>query len=109
MFGSNNVLGKCPKCGGDVVMGKYGVYCTERCGMVIGKAFGKELSGEQVKDLLEGKEIFLQGLKSKKGGTYDAYLTSDGIREFSYTKNDGTVVNGFQFKFDMDFPRKKEG
>ncbi len=109
MFGSNNVLGKCPKCGGDVVMGKYGAYCTERCGMVIGKAFGKELSGEQVKDLLEGKEIFLQGLKSKKGGTYDAYLTSDGIREFSYTKNDGTVVNGFQFKFDMDFPRKKEG
>ncbi|MBQ7587488.1 MAG: DNA topoisomerase 3 [Lachnospiraceae bacterium] len=108
MFGSNNVLGKCPKCGGDVINGKFGPYCSEKCGMTIGKAFGKELTEEQVKDLLEDKKIFVQGLKSKKGGTYDAYLIPDGIQEYSYTKNDGTQINGFQFKFNMEFPKKED-
>ena len=27
------VLGICPKCGGQVVRGKYGAYCAEKCGM----------------------------------------------------------------------------
>lgn len=31
MFGSEEAIGKCPKCGGDVVVGKYGAYCTEKC------------------------------------------------------------------------------
>ena len=37
MFGGNRngqeALGKCPKCGGDVVKGKYGAYCKNKCGM----------------------------------------------------------------------------
>ena len=108
MFGSSNALGKCPQCGGDIINGKFGPYCTEKCGMTIGKAFGKELTEEQVKDLLENKKIFVQGLKSKKGGTYDAYLIPDGIQEYSYTRKDGTQFNGFQFKFNMEFPKKEE-
>ena len=108
MFGSNDALGKCPKCGGDVLKGKYGPYCSEKCGMSLGRAFGKELSEEQVKSLLEGKKIFLDGLKSKKGGTYDAYLTPDGVQEYSYTKKDGTEFNGFQYKFNMEFPKKED-
>jgi len=108
MFGSNGSLGKCPKCGGDILNGKYGIYCSEKCGMSIGKAYGKTLSEEQVKDLLEGRKIFVEDLKSKKGGTYSAFLTPEGIQDYTYTKKDGTQVNGFQFKFNMEFP-KKEG
>ncbi len=107
MFGSSDALGKCPKCGGDVVMGKFGPYCSEKCGMSLGKVFGKELTEAQVKDLLEGKKILVDGLKSKNGGTYSAYLTPDGIQEYSYTKKDGTTVNGFQYKFNMEFPGKE--
>lgn len=108
MFGSENAIGKCPKCGGDIIKGKFGPYCSEKCGISIGRAFGKELSEEQVKDLLEGKKILVTGLKSKKGGTYDAYLTPDGIEPYSYTKKDGTEVEGFQYKFNVEFPKKED-
>ena len=108
MFGSNDALGKCPKCGGDVLKGKYGPYCSEKCGMSFGRVFGKELSEEQIKSLLEGKKILVDGLKSKKGGTYSAYLIPDGVQEYSYTKKDGTEVNGFQYKFNMEFPKKED-
>ena len=108
MFGSGDALGKCPKCGGDVIKGKFGAYCSERCGMTVGKAMGKALTDEQVKDLLEGKKIYLTELKSKKGGTYNAYLTADGIEDYSFTKDDGTDITGYRFKFKMEFP-KREG
>jgi len=108
MFGSGDALGKCPKCGGDVLKGKYGPYCSEKCGMTLGRAYGKELTEEQVKDLLEGKKIFVEGLKSKKGGTYNAYLIPDGVQEYSYTKKDGSEFNGFQYKFNMEFPKKED-
>ncbi len=108
MFGSEAAIGKCPKCGGDVIKGKFGPYCSEKCGMSISRAFGRELSEAQVIDLLEGKKILVKGLKSKKGGTYDAYLTPDGVEPHSYTKKDGTEVNGFQYKFKMEFPKKED-
>lgn len=108
MFGSSDALGKCPKCGGDVLKGKFGPYCSEKCGMTLGRAYGKELTEEQVKDLLEGKKIYVEGLKSKKGGTYNAYLTPDGVQEYSYTKKDGNQFNGFQYKFNMEFPKKED-
>lgn len=48
-------LGKCPKCGADVVNGKFGIYCTSKCGMNIAKVYGVSLSEAQVKSLLSGK------------------------------------------------------
>ena len=39
--GGQEVLGKCPKCGADVVKGKFGAYCTGKCGMNVGKALGQ--------------------------------------------------------------------
>ena len=42
--GEQEVLGQCPKCGADVVKGKFGAYCTGKCGMNVGKAFGVTLS-----------------------------------------------------------------
>ena len=69
--GGQEVLGKCPKCGADVVKGKFGAYCTGKCGMNVGKALGVTLSDSQVKSLLGGKKILVKGLKGKKG-SYDA-------------------------------------
>mgnify|MGYP000254290297 CR=1 FL=1 len=103
--GGQEVLGKCPKCGADVVRGKFGAYCTGKCGMNVGKALGVTLSDTQVKSLLQGKKILVKGLKGKKG-SYDAYLIPESVQEFSYTK-DGKEIKGFQYKFKMEFPPKK--
>lgn len=55
-FGNHNEpLGKCPKCGSDVVKGKYGFYCQKKCGMSVAKIYGKELSESQIAGLLHGK------------------------------------------------------
>ena len=109
MFGAGKsgqeMLGKCPKCGADVVKGKFGAYCTGKCGMNVGKALGVTLSDSQVKSLLQGKKILVKGLKGKKG-SYDAYLIQQNIEEFSYTK-DGKKIKGFQYKFKMEFPQTK--
>ena len=109
MFGAGKsrqeVLGKCQKCGADVVKGKFGAYCTGKCGMNVGKALGVTLSDSQVKSLLQGKKILVKGLKGKKG-SYDAYLIPESIEKFSYTK-DGKEIKGFQYKFKMEFPQKK--
>ena len=104
--GGQEVLGKCPKCGADVVKGKFGAYCTGKCGMNVGKALGVTLSDTQVKSLLQGKKILVKGLKGKKG-SYDAYLIPESVQEFSYTK-DGKEIIGFQYKFKMEFPPKKD-
>ncbi len=53
--GGNEPIGKCPKCGADVVKGKFGFYCKGKCGMNIAKVYGVELSDAQVKGLLDGK------------------------------------------------------
>ena len=104
--GGQEVLGKCPKCGADVVKRKFGAYCTGKCGMNVGKALGATLSDTQVKSLLQGKKILVKGLKGKKG-SYDAYLIPESVEEFSYTK-DGKEIIGFQYKFKMEFPQKKD-
>ena len=61
-----------------------------------------------MKDLLEGKKIFVEGIKSKKGGTYNAYLIPDGVREYPYTKKDGSQATGYEYNFKMEFPKKEE-
>ena len=108
MFGAGNtqeVFGMCPKCGGDVVKGKFGAYCKNKCGMNVSRALGVQLSDAQVKSLLAGKKILVKGLKGKKGN-YDAYLIPENIEDFSYTK-DGKEIKGSQYKFKMEFPPRK--
>ena len=56
-FGENQPsIGDCPKCGKPVIKGKYGWYCSARCGMNLTKVYGVELSEGQLKSLLSGKE-----------------------------------------------------
>ena len=101
-------LGKCPKCGGDVIKGKFGAYCKNKCGMNVSRAMGAVLTDSQIKSMLEGKKTLVKGLKGKKG-SYDAYLIPEGVEDYSYTK-DGKEVKGFQYKIRLEFPeRKKKG
>ncbi len=102
-------LGKCPHCGASVLSGKFGAYCEKKCGMMVSKAMGKDLTDAQVSSLLAGKKILLKGLWSKtKNKSYDAYLTPKGITESSYTRQDGTKATGFSWNFEMSFPDNKK-
>ena len=99
-------LGKCPNCGGRVAKGKYGAYCENKCGMNVSRIMGVALSDEQVESLLAGKKILLKGLTSKAGKKYDAYIIPEGTESYSYTK-DGEEKSGVQYKFTMEFPKRK--
>jgi len=101
------VLGTCPSCDGQVVKGKFGAYCINKCGMNVSRIMGVELTDAQVKDLLAGKKILLKGLKSKAGKPYDAYIIPGGTEEYYYTKS-GEEKSGVRFKFIMEFPKKKK-
>ena len=79
-------LGTCPNCGAQVVKGKFGAYCKNKCGKNISRAMGAVLTDSQIKSMLEGKKTFVKGLKGKKG-SYDAYLIPEGIEDYSYTKD----------------------
>lgn len=104
---ANENLGKCPKCGAEVKAGLYGAYCTGKCGMTLGKVRGKNLTDEQVRDLLDNKKIHVTGLKKKDGGTYSAYFMPEGIEKYSYTTANGTEKYGWQFKYSVQFPKRK--
>ena len=102
-----NVLGKCPKCGGDILSGKYGFYCKDKCGMNIGRVRGVSLTETQLKALLSGKKFLVKSLKNKAGKEYDAYFVPKGIEPYSYTGKDGKELSGFQFKTELEFPERK--
>ena len=76
--------------------------------MNVNRIMGKVLTEEQVESLLAGKKTLLKGLTSKAGKKYDAYIIPEGTEEYSYTK-DGEVKSGVQYKFTMEFPKKKSG
>lgn len=101
-------LGICPNCGNEVVKGKFGAYCTKKCGMNVSRVLGVNLTDEQVKSMLSGKKILLKGLQSKgKGTKYDAYIIPNGVEEYNYVK-DGQEKSGKQYKFKMEFPKKNK-
>ena len=101
------VLGKCPNCGGQVVKGKYGAYCVNKCGMNVGRIKGVALSDDQVVKLLSGKKILLKGIKSKEGKEYDAYIIPSGTEEYHYRQENGEEKSGVKYKYVMEFPQKK--
>ena len=90
----------------DVVKGKYGAYCKNKCGMNVRKAMKTELTDSQIKSMLAGKKTFVQGIKGKKG-LYEAYLIPEGLEDYCYTK-DGKEINGTQYKVRLEFPQSKK-
>ena len=106
--GSGELLGKCPHCGGDIITGKFGAYCKERCGISL-KVLGKELSKTQLRSLLSGKKTLVKGLESAKTGkTYDAYITLTGTESSEYLSSSGEKKIKHFLKFEMSFPFKKK-
>ena len=88
--GGNEPIGKCPKCGAEVVKGKFGWYCKGKCGMNIAKVYGVELSDTQVKGLLDGKSTS---------------YTSNGKKTFVRPEIVETPYNGkryYQWKTERD-------
>lgn len=105
---NENMLGNCPNCGGKIIKGKYGPYCSQKCGFTIGKIRGKTLTDDNIKDLLAGKKILLKGLVSQNNGkTYDAYFIPNGVKGYSFHGKDGIEHNGTQFDFEVTFPKRK--
>ena len=102
------VIGKCPRCGKDVVEGKKGFGCIgykddPPCKFTIWKTSPildtgkKALSASQATQLLAGKSIVIKGLKSAKTGkSYDARFSLE---------DDGQYAN-LKMSFD-DLPQKK--
>ena len=100
-------LGRCPQCGTAVKSGKFGAYCSGKCGMAFSLQ-GKKLTPAAVKTLLAGEKLLVKGLVSKTKNTeYDAYFTADGTEPFSFTNKEGREVSGYRFKYKMEFPKKK--
>jgi DNA topoisomerase-3 len=91
---SNILSEKCPLCGGDVVIHKWGWGCSNyKTGCkfsVSGNICGKSLSDKQVEKLIKNKEIGpVSGFKSKKTGKpFSAKLKMDssGDIKFDFTK-----------------------
>jgi DNA topoisomerase-3 len=91
-------IGKCPKCGCDIIEGNKGFGCAgyknnPPCKFVIWKSNrlletqGKKMTATIAKSLLTNGKCLVKGLKSAKTGkTYDAYvvLLDDGGIEFSF-------------------------
>lgn len=90
------VLGKCPKCGSDVVTGKFGAYCTGKCGMGISKIMGTDLTAKQISSLLSGKPI---KFKSAKG--YELVATPEVVE----TEYQGKIY----YNWKSDFANKSGG
>ncbi len=106
-YESRDPLGKCPHCGGDIIWGQYGAYCKNKCGMTLGKIFGRKLSGTEVKKLLTNGKILLEGMQNKDGKEYSANFITDGIEEYSYTNKDGQYLSGlYRYKFKLEFPKR---
>lgn len=106
----NKPIGTCPNCKGDVLIGKFGLYCKNKCGLSLSNVYAlrKLLTMEQVKSILDGKKVLLNDLVSKnKGTTYAAYVSFDGIEECSYKNKEGQMIQGKRIKFKVDFPKKK--
>lgn len=75
-------VGKCPLCGGDITKRAWGWGCDNysqtQCKFSISSSLcGKTLNSGQVKRLLNGEYVFVQGFTGKNGKTFDAKIKLD--------------------------------
>ncbi|MGM8141776.1 DNA topoisomerase, partial [Enterococcus italicus] len=72
-----NIVGKCPKCGNNIVLKKsfYGCSNYPECKFTLAEHFRKKkLTKTNVKELLEGKETLVKGIKNKEKKPYNAVV-----------------------------------
>lgn len=99
---SSPSVADCPNCGSQVKSGQYGLYCANKCGIVFGKVFGKQLTDAQWKKAIKGERFVLKNLKSKAGKVYSAYVKAEGVEDYSFKKEDGNEFHGKRLKFSLD-------
>ena len=106
-MGARRKIGaKCPLCGGDIGTTSFGFGCSnykkddpDSCKFSIGKIAEKELTEEQVLELLNnGKTGTIRGFKSKSGKKFDACLMLD--------RDENGKVTGIKFDFENVEPAK---
>lgn len=104
-----DAIGKCPYCGGSYKKGKFGLYCANRCGFVLKKFGGVELTDKQIENLLNGSEVLVKGLVSKKTGKpFDCYIKpKKNVDKFVTTDSEFNGKTYHMLSFDMRFPQKK--
>ncbi|WP_285702051.1 type IA DNA topoisomerase, partial [Enterococcus thailandicus] len=72
-----SIVGKCPKCGNNIVLKKsfYGCSNYPECKFTLAEHFRKKkLTKTNIKELLEGKETLVKGIKNKEKKTYNAVV-----------------------------------
>jgi DNA topoisomerase-3 len=72
-----NIVGKCPKCGNNIIRKKsfYGCSNYPECKFTLAEHFRKKkLTKTNVKELLEGKETLVKGTKNKGKKLYNAVV-----------------------------------
>ena len=72
-----SIVGKCPKCGNNIVLKKsfYGCSNYPECTFTLAEHFRKKkLTKTNVKELLEGKETLVKGIKTKDRKSYNAVV-----------------------------------
>ena len=80
---------KCPKCGNNIVLKKsfYGCSNYPECTFTLAEHFRKKkLTKTNVKELLEGKETLVKGIKTKDRKSYNAVVKigEKGYIDFIY-------------------------
>lgn len=108
-FDSSNIsrpvseLGYCPHCKATVLSGKYGLYCSAKCGMTF-YAFGKALSDSQYKKcVIDQKPIVIEYENKEKTKKYKRKLVYTGVAPFVTKGKDGSEVKRFGLQFDSEF------
>ena len=97
------ILGVCPNCKGEIVKGRYGAYCSKKCGMNVSRYYSAAFTDSQIERLLRGEKILLKGLCGKEGKPYNLYLKPTGVEKYSYMK-DGKDIMGYQFTYEKSYP-----
>lgn len=98
------VLGKCPKCKGMFISGKYGPYCKNKCGFHPGYVLGKKLNSTQIEAIINHGEARIDGIMSKTGKEYSVYAKMRDVYEYARKRPNGEIVTGFDFDLDLRFP-----
>ena len=91
---SAGAIGACPKCGKEIKSGKFGFYCTGKCGMNPSAVFGKKLTEAQLTKLLSGKSIS---------------FTSNGYETTVYPEVSEREYNGKTYYSWKSSGKKKDG
>jgi len=106
-FGMDSeIICECPHCGGNIINGKYGPYCKEKCGFYAPSYFrGRKLTEKQQIDLLKGSTIKNLSFTSKNGKIYKMNVFATGeLSEFK--KKDGST--GYSLELDGEYVNDKK-